>query len=145
MVFELFRKLNFLFVVFLSVFVCHFNRCVCAIDLHPAALKFFRGNSGPWRAYASGDDAVFFFFLVLLDDAFDVLHFSIEERFYFDFWTVEHGVSPVNIWFEVLTPWVSEYESVLPEIGDIEGYSLFLSSLSDKEVCDMCDRAMFVY
>src|SRR5947208_2251474 len=113
MVFELLRKLNFLFVVFFSVFVCHFNRCVRAIDLHPAALKFFRGDSGPWRAYASRDDAIFFCFLMLLDDALDVLHFPIEERFYFDFWTVEHGVSPVNIRFEVLTPWVSKNEVVL--------------------------------
>jgi hypothetical protein len=57
-------------------------------DLHLATLNFFRGYSGPWRAYSSRDDEIFLFFLVLLDDVFDMLHFTIEEGFYFDFWTV---------------------------------------------------------
>jgi hypothetical protein len=84
MVFELFRKFDFLYVLF-SVFVSHFNHCVCAIDLHLATLKFFRDYSRPWRAYTSRDNTVFFLFLMLLDDAFDMLHFPIEEGFYFDF------------------------------------------------------------
>jgi hypothetical protein len=83
------------------------------IELHPATLNFFRGYSGPWRAYFSRNNEVFFLFFVLLNDAFDMLHFAIKNGFYFDFWAVQHRVFPVNVWFEVLAPGISENESVL--------------------------------
>jgi hypothetical protein len=88
----------------------HFDGGVCSVDLHPASLHFCRGYSGPWRADRSGNCEIFV--LGSAEVLFDVLVPPVQERLDLDFWSSEMGVFPINVGFEVLTPWVAENESV---------------------------------
>ena len=112
MSFELFREFDFFFGMFLCVLMSHFNRCIGAIDLHPAALLCGSGCSRPWRALDFADKEVVI--LLLLDPFLRLLVDSESNGFHFDEWARDFAISPVDSRVEGSEPWVSKDEGVFP-------------------------------
>jgi hypothetical protein len=56
---------------------------------------------------------------------FDVLVSPVQECLDFDSWSFETGVSPIDVGFEVLTPWIPKDKSIFAQVCNIEWYSLF--------------------
>ena len=112
MSFELFREFDFFLGMFFCVLVSHFNRCIGAIDLHPAALLCWSGYSGPWRAFDFANEEVVIF--LLLDPFLCLLIDSKPNGFHFDEWARDFAIGPVNSGVEGSEPWVPKDEGIFP-------------------------------
>ena len=110
MSFELFQEFDFFLGMFFCVLVSHFNCCIGMIDLHPAALPYGSGYSGPWRALNFADEEVVIF--LLLDPFLHLLVDSESDGFHFDKWTRDLAIGPVNSGVESSEPWVPKDEGV---------------------------------
>ena len=109
---ELFWEFDFFLGMFFCILMSHFNCCIGAIDLHPAAPLCRSGYSGPWRALNFADEEVVIF--VLLDPFLCLLIDSEPNCFHFDEWARDFAVGPVNSRVERSKPWIPKDEGVLP-------------------------------
>ena len=98
--------------MFFCILVSHFNRCIGAIDLHPATLFYGSGYSRPWRAICFADEEVVIF--LFLDPFLCLLIYSESNSFHFDKWARDFAIGPVNGGVEYPEPWVSKNEGVFP-------------------------------
>ena len=104
MFFEFFREFDLFLFMISCILMSHFDRCVCAIDLHPASL-FWSSYSRSWRAFNSVYEEVVFLFLfkpflgLLVDSEANCFHFDNRSDY--------SSIFPVNCWAEGPEPWIS--------------------------------------
>ena len=89
----------------------HFNHCIGVIDFHPAALLYWSGYSGPWRALDFANEEVFVF--LFLDPFLCLLVDSKSNGFHFNEWARDFAIDPVNSGVEGSKPWISKDEGIL--------------------------------
>jgi len=68
------------------------------------------------------------FVLTLCHDLSQRREAGVKTGFDLYWWAFKLPCRPVNLWIEVPEPWVSQYGSIIPEVGHVESCQYFLFS-----------------